>query len=155
MKNWNVRLSAYDKYLEDLPAEFDYVDQVELPELLSASDIVSIHLPLTTETRNWIDHKIFAQCKPGCIIINTSRGPILNTGDLADYLESQHLAGACIDVLENEKFDALTELQKTNYQRLFDHPGTILTPHVAGWTHESLIKIAEYLLLKIRKFYKL
>jgi D-3-phosphoglycerate dehydrogenase len=98
---------------------------------------------------------LLGQCKEGAIIINTSRGPIVNTGDLVDHLESGHLTGACLDVLENEKLDTLNTEQKLIYQKLFDLDSVILSPHVAGWTKESLIKIADYLLMKIGRFYSL
>jgi D-3-phosphoglycerate dehydrogenase / 2-oxoglutarate reductase len=155
LKTWDMNILAYDKYRNHLGEEFDYVKAVELDALLAQSDFVSVHLPLTKETRQSISTDFFKKCKKGAWFINTSRGPIVDTDALVENLYNGQLSGVGIDVLENENFDHLSEKQREIYQRLFAHPSSIITPHIAGWTQESLVKIAEYLLFKIRNYYEM
>lgn len=153
LQSWNINLISYDKYRTDITQEAPYVNEVSLEEMITTSDILSIHLPLTEETKEIINDDLLRRCKPGTIIINTSRGPILKTRDLLDHLKTGHIAGACLDVLENEKMDHLSTEQRHVYSELLAMDQVIATPHVAGWTQESLVKIAEHLLLKISRFY--
>ena len=155
LQSWDMNLITYDKYRADIEQDFPYVSQVSLDELVSSSDILSIHLPLTHETRGIINEDLLRKCKPGAIIINTSRGPILNSKDLLHHLRTGHISAACLDVLENEKMDQLTPDQREVYSELLGMDQVIATPHVAGWTQESLVKIAQYLLTKIGAFYGL
>lgn len=153
LKNWDVSIITYDKYKTDIENKYPYVRQVSLSQLQNEADIISIHLPLTAETDHMIDDVFFKKCKTGIIFINSSRGKIVQSRALLNALVDKKVAGACIDVLENEKFDALSEEEKTIYRNIFNHKRTIITPHIAGWTSESLVKIAQYLLYKVRTFY--
>lgn len=153
LKNWDVRIITYDKYKTEIENKYPYVRQVSLSQLQNEADIISIHLPLTAETDHMIDDVFFKKCKTGIIFINSSRGKIVQSRALLNALVDKNVAGACIDVLENEKFDALSEEEKTIYRNIFNHKRTIITPHIAGWTSESLVKIAQYLLYKVRTFY--
>jgi D-3-phosphoglycerate dehydrogenase len=96
-----------------------------------------------------VDGAFMEQMKPGSVLINTSRGKVVNTEALIQALESSHLHGACLDVFENEKVQTYTAEERAMYQRLYSLENTVLTPHVAGWTRESLLRIAEVLLHKI------
>lgn len=144
----DVEILVYDKY-KDVKEEG--VSTVSLPMLLEQSDVVSIHLPLTDETRYMVDEKFIGSMKPGSIIINTSRGWILKSSALLSSLQSVHLSGACLDVLENEKPATWSEEESTLYTALLQRDDVVATPHVAGWTHQSLRLIAEVLLEKIAK----
>lgn len=155
LSSWNVTLLAYDKYKKDLSIQYPYIRQTTLQEVLSESDIISIHLPLTPETDRMIDISLFSPMSKKPVLINSSRGQIVHTDDLLTALDQKLISGACLDVIENEKMDQLTEHQQQLYERLFTYDNVLLTPHIAGWTHESLVKIAEYLLIKIQKFYQL
>jgi D-3-phosphoglycerate dehydrogenase len=155
LKNWGVKIITYDKYKTNIENDYPYVQQVSLSQLQDEAEIISIHLPLTEETDQMIDDSFFEKCKQGIIFINSSRGQIVNTKALLQALNVKKVTGACIDVLENEKFDTLSEEEKTIYGKIFDHKRTIMTPHIAGWTQESLVKIAEYLLFKLRNFYNM
>ena len=103
-------------------------------ELLAEADIVSLHVPLTTQTRNLIDKNTLAMMRAGAVLINTSRGGIVDEQALAEALTSGHLGGAAIDVFEQEPLPANSALSTA--------PRTILTPHIAGVTVESNTKVS-------------
>lgn len=105
-----------------------------LDELLMQADIVSLHVPLTEHTRNMLDRKALARMKQGALLINTARGGIIDEAALADALRSGHLGGAAIDVFDQEPLAAGNPLA--------DAPNTILTPHIAGVTLESNIRVS-------------
>ncbi len=153
LKEWEVNIITYDKYRKGIDREYAYVRQVGFSELVSQSDILSIHLPLTSETRGWIDTSVFKSMKEGAILINTSRGKIVVQSDLIQSLEKRHLSGACLDVLENEQPETMEDHEISAFKTLTEMENVIITPHIAGWTHESLYKIAKELLRKILKYY--
>lgn len=103
-------------------------------ELLAEADIVSLHVPLTAQTRNLIDQKALARMKQGSVLINTARGSIVDEPALAGALRSGHLSGAAIDVFDQEPLAADNALA--------DAPNTILTPHIAGVTMESNTRVS-------------
>lgn len=146
---WNVEILAYDKYKTDYASELNFVRETTLNSILNECDVISFHLPLTEETHMMVNKKLLKNCKKGTIIINTSRGKILKTADLYNYLANGHLKGACLDVLENEDFSRLSTEERSTYEALFKLENVILSPHVAGWTHASLFKIADVLADKI------
>ncbi len=154
LKGLNVDILVCDKYKNNLSRQKERITQVDLDTLVQTSDIVSIHLPLTNETQRLVDESFLAQMKSEAIIINTSRGNILDSGALLNALESDHLGGACLDVLENEKPETWSEAEKRTYTGLLKRKNVIITPHIAGWTHQSLKLIASILLKKICKFYE-
>lgn len=148
-KNWDMNIIAHDKYLDHFGDDFDYVEKVSLGELASRSDIISFHLPLSDETKHIAQKSFFEQCRQGVIIINTSRGQVVHTQDLIDYIDSGKVFGAGLDVFENEKPLSYCREESNMYEKLYNLQRIILSPHVAGWTHLSLKKIAKVLLNKI------
>jgi D-3-phosphoglycerate dehydrogenase len=151
LSSWGLNLITYDKYKKRLPAEFRFVKRVEFDELIEQADIISIHLPLNAETKFMFNSSVFEKCKDGVIISNTSRGQIIKTESLINNLESGKIGGACLDVFENEKPETFSSSEKELYERLFTIENVVLSPHIAGWTHESLYLIASVLLEKIKK----
>ena len=141
---------AYDKYKNNYLGEFPYVAEKQMEDMF-ACEIISLHLPLTTETHHLVDAQFLGQCRPGTILINTSRGAIVKTADLVKALEAGQLQGACLDVFENEKPATMMEEEKAMYRRIFALDQVVLSPHIAGWTHESKFKIARVLVDKIRR----
>ena len=120
-----------------------------LEEILEAADIISLHLPLTDETRHFVDASFIQKARKGFVLINTSRGKCVSTKDAVEALESGQIGGACLDVFENEKPPTFTETEKSLFQRLHLLENIVLSPHVAGWTHESKRLLAQILLEKI------
>jgi (S)-sulfolactate dehydrogenase len=108
-----------------------------LDELLAIADCVSIHVPLNDETYRLIDSERFAQMKTGAILINTSRGGIVDERALNHHLKTGHIGGAALDVFEDEPLDQLRGAQFEGIDQL------ILTPHIAGVTHESNHRVSQ------------
>lgn len=149
MSSWALDILVYDKYKQLTFNAHRNITVVSENELWSQADIISFHLPYNDETHHLINKANIDRCKDGVIIINSSRGAIANTKDLVEALESGKLGGACLDVFENEKPDTYTEQELKLYSRLYALEQVILSPHVAGWTKESLFKIADTLVSKI------
>jgi phosphoglycerate dehydrogenase-like enzyme len=121
------------------------IQHVELDELLSRSDIVSLHLPLTTETRGFIGPEQLARMKPSAILINTARGPVVDQSALLEALRQNRLAGAGIDV-----FDQEPPLPTTH--PIFKGPKTVLLPHIGFETVEAMSAKADIALRHLENF---
>lgn len=145
----DMEILVYDKYKQVTAVDFPYVKVVDLKTLQTHADIVSFHLPLTPETKAYCDTDFLNQCKHGVIIINTSRGNVVVTKDLLAALNSGKVSGACLDVFENEKIDTFTPDEHLMYEALYAFENVVLSPHVAGWTHESKFLLTKVLLDKI------
>ncbi|HAD12217.1 MAG TPA: hydroxyacid dehydrogenase, partial [Saprospirales bacterium] len=114
-----MRVLAYDKYKpEGFAAEMSWVSESNLAQIQADADIISLHLPLTSETRHFVDQSFIQKCKKGFVLINTARGKNVHTEDLVLHLESGQIGGACLDVFENEKPETFTEKEREWYQRL-------------------------------------
>jgi D-3-phosphoglycerate dehydrogenase len=121
-----ARIIAHDPYLEPGP---DLPPLLGLEEVLAEADIVSLHLPLTDETRGFINAERIAGMKSGAILVNTSRGPLVDLGSLTDALVDGRLSGAGLDVFDIEPLDA---------SRIEGIPNLIATPHMAYYSEEAL-----------------
>jgi D-3-phosphoglycerate dehydrogenase len=125
---------AYDAYIAPDAIRALGAEPVTLNELLRSSDVVTIHVPLGDETRHLIGTDQFAAMKKGALLINTSRGPVVDESALFDALQSGHLGGAALDVMEKEPPAADNPLRGL--------PNVIITPHIAGSTHQVLTALA-------------
>jgi len=146
LKGFNVQILAYDKYLNNYP------QKSSMESIYKKADIVSLHIPLTEKTTYLVDANFINSFEKNIYLINTARGKCINTKDLVAALENGKIKGACLDVLEYEKtsFENLSQKGLTNdMQYLINSKNTVLSPHIAGWTHESDIKIAQLLFKKI------
>jgi len=147
-----MEVLAFDKYKpKGYASQMNWVLEASLSEILKQAFIISLHLPLTEETRHLVDKNFIQQCQKGFVLINTSRGKCVRTEDMVEGLESGQIGGACLDVFENEKPQQYNETERLLYGRLHGFENVVLTPHVAGWTHESKILLAEILLEKISR----
>ena len=131
----------------------EFATQVSLQELQENADILSLHTPLTEDTLYMIDEKFISKMKKNFYFINTARGKNLKTSALVNALKSGKIKGACLDVLEYEKtsFENL-EMKNEDLEYLLNSEKAIITPHIAGWTHESKIKLAQVIVDKILAF---
>ncbi|HOV11447.1 MAG TPA: NAD(P)-dependent oxidoreductase [Bacteroidales bacterium] len=152
LKGFDTHVIAYDKYKFNYSDEF--VCEETLDEIFEQADIVSMHVPLTVETRAMVDNRFINSFRKNIIIINTSRGKVLNTADLVTNMKSGKVIGAALDVLEYESL-SFEKIGLENFpepmQYLIHADNVILTPHIAGWTVESNRKHAEVLAEKILK----
>lgn len=124
--------------------------QVELDELLTTSDVISLHIPLTPATRHTINADAIARMRPGTLLINTARGGLIDEQALIDALRSGHLGGAALDVLDAENVDMKDPLPH-NRLPLDEIENVIVTPHVAGQTNESLRNVGAAALICIQQ----
>ena len=131
----------------------EFATQVSLQELQEKADILSLHTPLTEDTLYMIDEEFISKMKKNFYFINTARGKNLKTSALVNALKSGKIKGACLDVLEYEKtsFENL-ETKNEDLEYLLNSEKAIITPHIAGWTHESKIKLAQVIVDKILAF---
>lgn len=156
LAGFDVEVLAYDI----LPDKGDaYARQTEMDEIFARADAVSLHVPLTPDTRGMVDtHWLNRFAKP-VWLINTSRGEVVRTADLLDALEKGKLRGAALDVVEYEQksFGNENTLNRwpDDFQRLVARPDVIITPHIAGLTEESYRKLARTALEKILKHFGL
>ena len=149
----DMQVLAFDKYKADYAGEMPWVRETDLDTIVRHADIISLHLPLTEETRHFVNKKFIDRCKPGFILINTARGICVKTADMVAALEKGQMGGACLDVFENEKPASFGPLEMQLYNRLHALGQVVLSPHIAGWTHESKRRLAEVLLEKITHHY--
>jgi D-3-phosphoglycerate dehydrogenase len=128
-KAFGMRVVAYDPYVPQAVMDLAGVGRVEFAELLKISDYISIHSPLLPETHHLFSTDVFRQMKPGALIVNTSRGPVVDEAALAAALDAKQIAGAALDVLEQEPPVS---------SPLFGRDNVILTPHTSFYSVESL-----------------
>ena len=148
LSGFGCKIIAYDKYKKGFSN--DYVEEVELDDLFEKADIVSFHVPLTPETKFYVNNEFIESFKKNIIILNTARGEILPLTSLLKYLKLGKILAAGLDVLENEKMGNLNKEQDKLLAELFQMENVLFTPHVGGWTVESYIKISETLGAKIK-----
>jgi D-3-phosphoglycerate dehydrogenase len=154
LKGFDCTVLAYDKYKENYSNEF--VKESTLKELFEHTDILSIHLPLTEETEFIVNQSFLEKFKKNIFFINTSRGKQVVTDDLVACMKSGKVIGACLDVLEYESlsFEGLDKDKlPPSFRYLTESDRVILTPHIAGWTHESNEKISATLARKILELF--
>ncbi|MGK0279692.1 MAG: D-3-phosphoglycerate dehydrogenase [Litorivivens sp.] len=150
LSGFGCKILAYDKYLADFGN--DLVLESTLEDILSTCDAISLHLPLTDETRAFVNGSFISMAIATPILINTSRGKVVDTEAIVDGLKNGQLAGVCLDVHEYEtaSFESLNLASlPAPMQYLIASDRVILSPHVAGWTSESYTKLSDYLAKKI------
>lgn len=148
LNGFGCNILSYDKFKNNYSPE--YVNEVSLNALFEKADFVSYHIPYNKENHYFVNKEHLQQFKKPVYIINTSRGKILNTQHLIEMLNSEQIAGAALDVFENENLDSYTFEEKTIFESLTKSNKVILSPHVAGWTLESDQKIYSVLIEKLK-----
>ena len=130
------RLAAFDPLLPARDPAWQGAERMDLPSLLATSDVVSLHVPLTVQTRGMIDAAAIAGMKRGAILINAARGGIVDEAPLVQALRSGHLGGAALDVFDKEPLGVAEGAMFVGV------PNLILTPHIAGVTEESNVRVS-------------
>lgn len=145
------RILAYDPYITIDAGLYPHVQQADMQSIYDEADIVSLHIPLTPETHYLVNYDYILRFAKKIILINTARGKNVKTAHLAQAIKENKVKGACLDVLEYEPttFEQLDAALPSEFKILQESDNVILTPHVAGWTHQSNEKIAYYLGEKI------
>ncbi len=147
LAGFGVKVISYDKYKTDYSD--NYVLESTMEKLFDECDIVSIHTPLTDETQDLVNNDFLESFRKNIYIVNTSRGKILNTADLVSALDRGKVIGACLDVIEYEGLSFEDVNIPKEFKELIKNNNVILTPHIAGWTHESNHKMALTIARKI------
>ncbi|HSK13692.1 MAG TPA: NAD(P)-dependent oxidoreductase [Phnomibacter sp.] len=144
---FGVTVLAYDKYRSAF--SHDHVKEASLEQVQRYAQFISFHVPLTNDTLHMGNHTFFKGLQQRPVILNTSRGKVIDLTDLKHALEQGWISGAGLDVLENEKLETYTAAEKELVNWLGMQPDVVLTPHIAGYSHEALLKMAEVLFHKL------
>lgn len=154
LQGFGCKILAYDKYKTNFGNQF--VTESNLQTLFNEADIVSLHIPLTPETTYLINNDFINSFKKNIYIINTARGKCLNTAHLVEQLKTGKVKGACLDVLEYESI-SFENVDVTQFpepmQYLINSNIVVLSPHIAGWTHESNYKMSKLIAGKINQYF--
>ena len=148
LEPFGVHCVAYDPYIDkNILAGFK-IELIDFEKLLQLSNIISIHLPLTNETKELINKDTFKKMTKSPIIINTSRGSIINEYDLLEAYRENLITGFALDVYEKEP------VEKKFYDQISNDMNCILTPHIAGVTEESNFRVSKFIAESTIKFFK-
>jgi D-3-phosphoglycerate dehydrogenase len=153
LSGFESHVIAYDKYVS--PESDPYVKSVSLNEIFETADVVSLHLPLSDETKEYANANFFHSFKKKIVFINTSRGGHVNASDLMQALDEGIVSHAALDVLPFEKSSLEGLNENALFEKLLSYSNVLLTPHVAGWTNESYYKLSYVLFEKIKGHYAL
>lgn len=151
LSGFSSNVIAFDKFKENYGDE--YATQVSLEQLFVEADIVSLHVPLNSSSKELACHEFWDSFEKPIWLVNTARGQVLINESLVYALDKGIVRGAALDVLQNEKFDTYSDSENAVFDELKKRDNVIFTPHVGGWTFESHQKISEVLASKIIEFY--
>lgn len=143
----NVTVLAHDKYKQGFSN--DYIKEASREEIFEQAHVVSLHIPLTEETYHYANEDFFNRFKQPPFFLTTCRGPVTDTDALIKAIEEKKLAGAALDVLENEKLSTYSDKENEQLRFLTSQPNVIITPHIAGYSFEAFLRMAEVLVQKL------
>jgi D-3-phosphoglycerate dehydrogenase len=147
LQPFGVTVLAYDKYKAGFAQS--HIKEAELEQICRYADVISIHLPLTTDTMHIAGETFFGSLQRRPVLLNTSRGKVVDTSALLRALQRGVVSAAGLDVLENEQLDTYSEAEKIVLQQLLENPAVLITPHIAGYSHESFYGMSKVLLEKL------
>ena len=148
LSSFGVTVLAYDRFKYGFSE--GYIKEANLEQIGRYADVISFHVPLTDETKYMANDIFFKTLHQKPFVINTSRGTVINTAALINALKQGIIAGAALDVLENEQIDNLSDTQKEEMAYLTKQPNVILTPHIAGYSNESFYKMSTVIIEKLK-----
>lgn len=147
LASFSVTVLAYDKYKHDFGQ--GNIKEANFEQLCRYADVISFHLPLTEETKYLANDVFFESLKQKPYILNTSRGKVISQQALLKALTNEQISGAALDVLENENLASYTAEERQQLDAIIAHSNVLITPHIAGYSHEALKQMSEVLLQKL------
>lgn len=150
LTGFDVELLAHDIHPNALGfQQFPKAKMVNLETIQQEAEVISLHLPLTPLTKHFVNTRFFEQLQQQPYFISTCRGGVTSNQALLEALQNQQIRGAGLDVLENERLDSYNPSEKNNLDALMALPNFIVTPHIAGYSHEAYYKMSKILLEKL------
>lgn len=150
LAGFDCRVLAYD--LLPLDPVYSYVQMVSLAEIQAQADVLSLHIPYTQANHAFVNGPLLQGFQKPFWLINTARGEVMDHAALVEGLTSGRIKGTGLDVYENEKLTTLSTQQQGRLRVLHQHPRVVMTPHIAGWTQESYVRINEVLVEKLKRY---
>jgi len=148
LSGFDVSVLAFDKY--KFGFGHDHVTEASLDDIYRYAHVISFHVPLAADTKHMANETFFNSLQQKPFIINTSRGQVVHIEALISAMKQHKISGAALDVLENEQLNSFTQAQKEEMQYLVKQENIILTPHIAGYSAESFIKMSTVILEKLK-----